>query len=317
MKFKAKIIFSFIFTILAGLLPLHSGDVNDDLTVHLSIDRESYNYNEPVILHISIRNNSSKTTSFEIFENTASTLPDFTTFQPVVFDLMGREAENIIPYRKENLPTSEVIKKMTRRKVSIGVNETFTCNVDLKKVYNLGSKTYRVRSYFVPDFTRRKIIYSVNELTFRIIKEDGKPFGGERTIAETRITPGEIVLLSLEAEKRKNWRNMFKYINLKEYIYSFHNFVRPYNDAGPRERIEILAKFRRFLARHRHDYIVHFNVVSEEIEKNRKYASVDAIVERYGVRKNERFKYMFRLEKRRNIWLINAVEATVLKGIGK
>ncbi len=317
MKLKLKILIFSILILPGAFLPVQSENLEKNLTVHLSIDTESFNYNEPVILHISIRNTSAKISSFEIYEDSNTDSPDFTTFQPIVFDLAGREAENIISYRKENRSTAEIIKKMSRRKVSIGANEIFTHSVDLKKVYNLHGGTYRVRSYFIPDFSQRQIIYSTNELVFRIVKEDKEPFGKKATPEERLITPGEIVMLSLEAEKRGHWQKMFKYINIEQYIYSFHDFVRPYNNGGPKERIEILEKFRRFLARHRHDYIVHFSIISEELEKDEKYAVVNTIVERYGVRKNERFKYMFRLEKRRNIWLINAVEATVLKGIGK
>lgn len=319
MKGRIKILSSIAALLAVLTVPLHSGDKADPMRVSLSIDQEAFGHDEAVILHVSIQNTSQKTVTFEIYEDKNVSMPDFTTFQPVVYDMEGREAENIIPYRKENRPTSEVIKKMKRRTVSLGTGETFTHDINLRRVYNLEKGIFRVRSYFIPDFKARNLIYSVNELTFRIIGDDRGPgpFGKEEMKRTTEITPGEIVLLCLEAEKREEWKRMFKYIEMKEFIYSYNNFVRPYNSAGPKERREILGKFKQFLARHRHDYIVNFTIADEEIEKNRKYATVTAVVERYGVRRNERYKYMYRLSREGSIWLLNAVEASVLKGIAK
>jgi len=308
-----------ILAILILLLQVSAGPVESDqdekqLKLYLTMDRENYSSSEEITIHISVRNISGKLAEFEIYEDSQPETPDFTTFQPIVFDLKGREAENIIPYRMENRTTADVIKSLKKRKITIGANETFTHDINIKKVYNLKEGHYRVKSYFIPNFSERYILYSENELSFHITAEDSGTFKKEIGGDDSTITPGEIVLLCLDAEKRKQWQKMLKYLNEQEYIYSFHRFVRPYNKAGPRERSEILISFRRFLARHRHDYIVNFNITREDLEPDKKFARVDAVVERYGPRKNEMFRYMYRLERRKNYWVINAVEATVLKG---
>ena len=50
-------------------------------------------------LKICIKNISGKKVSFKIYEGKKYNYPDFTTFQPYVYDIMGRNAELTVPYR--------------------------------------------------------------------------------------------------------------------------------------------------------------------------------------------------------------------------
>jgi len=119
----------------------------------------------------------------------------------------------------------------------------------------------------------------------------------------------------MDAEKNKNWSRMLKYINIEEFINSFSDFVKLYSRAGSFEKKEIEDKFSRFLSRERPDYILDFKITGEEIDSNGKFAHVNVIVDRFGVRITERYLYRFVLEKKEKLWLINSLEASVMKGI--
>ena len=46
-----------------------------------------------------------------------------------------------------------------------------------------------------------------------------------------------------------------------------------------------------------------------------KNAYVDVIADRFGVKRTDRYKYRYKLERYKNLWLVTDVEATIKKGI--
>ena len=64
-----------------------------DYQVYLRMDKQKFYDNERVVLKISIKNRSSVNNKFTVFENKMSGGPDYSTFQPVVYDMNGHEAE--------------------------------------------------------------------------------------------------------------------------------------------------------------------------------------------------------------------------------
>jgi hypothetical protein len=225
----------------------------------------------------------------------------------------GREIESIVQYRLQNRFTSDAISGMNPRSITLRSGETFTYSIDLRRVYSMApGKQYRVRCYFIPDFTRRNVLYSRNELSFALDERREKAFDRQAPVIAADITPSEIVLLTLEAEKKGHGERMLKYIDVEEYINTYSDFVRSYSQAGNLERQEILERFREYLTRPRGDYLIDYRVTGEELGGDVAY--VDAYVDRHGIRKNDTYRYRYALKKTRNMWLITGLEATYSKG---
>jgi len=289
-----------------------SGDVFD---VFLSMDKQIYSDTEEVNLRVSVKNISNDTAVFYVYED-KETNPSYTTFQPKVYDMRGKENENIIDYKRQSRYTVDMIDSMSKRAVQLGAGEIFTYTVDLGRVYKMQAGfSYRVRCYFVPDLGIRYVINGKNELTFLI--NGFKENAGQPVLYSINrdISPSETVLLALEAEKCSDMDRMLKYIDLEEFISIEPNFIRSYSTSGEIERQEILEKFRRYLLKPRYDYLIAFKIINEGIDQGHAY--VDVLAERYSVNKNDAYKYRFVLKKSRDfgtIWLITGLEASIFKG---
>jgi hypothetical protein len=228
----------------------------------------------------------------------------------------GREAEITVPYKIENQKISDLIKELDKRMVELAPGEMFIYTVNLKELYNLHMDTaYRIQSLFYPKFEETNILKSNNELTFKIIeaKQYNKP--SEVEAKDHTISPKEVILLILKAEKDREWNNWEKYINIEKYINAFPEFVQKYNRANFEEKAQVEKDFIKFVTRDRDDYLIDYKIVRESVEKDRKFAYVDVIVDRYGIRLTNRYKCRYKLEQYKNLWLITDEEATVIKGV--
>ncbi len=289
--------------------------------INVRLDKQFYFSNEKINLQIVVKNTSNYVNSFDIYDNKDMYDALFTTFQPVVYDYQGKMAENIVPYRLLRKKISTLLKYLHKRTVHLGSGESFMYSVDIRKIFKLHThKQYRLRSYFVPDFKKNIRVLSTNSLSF-IIKDErnntkrtGVIRRLKRHIAPQVLTPSEVIMLVLSAEKQR--RPFEKYIDLKKYIYAFPEFHKRYKMSDDQNRIQLEKEFVQFLYRERYDYIMKYRVVSETLMKNK--ASVIAIVHRNGIKKIVRYKYMFTLEKAspsQPFWLISNVEASVMRGV--
>ena len=287
---------------------------SETMSVNLSMERLTFSRDEPVPLRFSVKNVSSSPLSFDIWEKGKAPQPDYITFQPVVFDMNGREAEIIIPYRLENRGIGDIIKEYGRRKIDLGPGEEFIQTIDMRRVYNLvPDRKYRVKGYFIPSLERGVTLSSGNIITFT---RSGLSRAPERYLAgEIRheVSPSEVVLLALDAEKRGDWNRMLKYFEVEKYIHSFSEYVKIYTYADDIERRNIVNSFIRFLSRQRDDYLLDYKVFREEYDEDRKNAFVNVLVERFGTPKNETYDYRFTLERYRSLWLIVNLEVNVMK----
>ena len=293
---------------LKPLFPYKRDNPKSVFRVFLQMDRLSFEDNETVNLNMCIKNNSKRNKSFKVYDF------GYTTFQPVVYDISGREAEIIVSYRLMNRDITDVVKRCKYRVIELSPDETIIHSVNLKNIYNLKiGVEYRVRGFFSPDVKSLQAIPSENQLTFKIVKSRGfvKKSGIERM--SRSISPSEIVLLVLTAEKNRDWDNFYKYIKLESYINAFSNYVRIYNEADGKKRLKIIDDFIKFLSRRRSDYIVNFKILEESVLKERNIAYVDAEVTRFGPKKPFVYTYKYTLERFRNFWLIIDVEAIVRK----
>ncbi len=280
----------------------------------LRMDKIRFTEAEDVTLRVHIKNRSNEKASFTVYEGCKDG-PDYTTFQPVVFDMQGREIESIVPYRMAGKTTVEAAAECSRRTIQLNPGEGFIYPVDLTKLYKMRPDSeYRVKCYFLPDLSIPQVIYSENELEFSLysVKEQvsGRKDGGY----SREISPSEIVLLALTAEKNGNWENMVKYLNLEELIGSYPDYFKQYSSAGTHERAEIRERFIRFLSRERDDYLIDFEVLGTDYASDRRFAYVNADVGRFGAIRNVRYRYRYLLEKNEGMWQINSLEASIVKG---
>jgi hypothetical protein len=314
-----KIFIFFASLMLAMLVCIHaeSGVYEPDkLRVHLRLDKKVFYSDEAVILQVFVKNISEKKNFFEVYDTSDSESGEFVSFQPLVFDMKGREAEITVRYKLENRDVHDVIRGLDKRLVELAPGEVFVHSVDLKELYKLSMGTpYRLKSLFYPAFDDIGAIKSENELSFKIIEEKryNKP-DGVQTI-DRNISPQEVIVLTLSAEKNRNWDNFLKYVHVEKYINAYPEFIQKYIKANFNEKYQIEKEFIKYITRDRDDYLLDFKIMKEEFENSKKTAYVDVVEERFGARWNYRYRYRYTLEMYKNMWLITDEEVTYLKGV--
>mgnify|MGYP007042363884 CR=1 FL=1 len=282
--------------------------------VTISMDRYVFTEDDQVIVNMVIHNNSDKKESFRVYDTSARGNA-YTTFQPMVMDAGGREAESTVPHRMMNRDFKEVLRDIEPREVTLMPNETMLHTLNLKSVYDLDLNTeYRVKGYFYPDAMEKTVLMSENTLTFKIVRSPGQE---RRTVIagiRRELAPTEVVVLLLNAERDGNWNNFFKYLRAEKFINAYPQFVQLYSAADELEKLKIIEDFNKFLMRPRSDYIKDYSVIRESIRDDRTEAYVDVVVKRYAPRKPVSYRYRYTLEKYRDFWLCTDIEATVTKG---
>ena len=298
--------------------------MEESLLVYNRMERERFTSDENMMLTVCVKNISAAPVSFKIYSG-GSGIGDYITFQPVVFDRQGNEAETIVPYKMKNLSLQTIAASLTERIVTLDPGEIFSHAMAINSIYKIEKDVpYRIRSFFVPDaITGLEVIKSNNELSAimtdrgsrnvksGIIRE--KP---ER-IADRTMSPSEVIAIHLLAEKNRDTEKYIKYIDVPKYINSYSDYVRVYQLADDEEKRSVEEDFINFLSRERDDYILDFKIVQEEVENNQKISYVDVVAERFGARKPKWYQYRFSLEKDNNHWLITGLEATIMKGATK
>lgn len=291
-----------------------------DFKVIISLDKQLYYADEEIILKIHVRNSTLEKKTLVIYDKDDAEHVNYSTFQPIVFDMGGTEAEAIVPYRREAVKPEDELAKLTPRQVTLLPGETLTHRVNLLDLYTILEKTrYRVKGYFSPDCREKLIIASENELTFSrsAQRSDALP-SGMTPLRQGReyaraITPAEIVRLALMAEKDRDTSRLIKYFDIAKYINAYQQYANKYNRAEEDDRAKIEEEFLSYLCRPRSDYLLDFTVVSEDINSRTNSAVVDLLVNRYGGEAPERYRYRYTLEKSDTSWLIVYLEVTVLR----
>ncbi len=314
-----------LFTLLIILPLLQSGislfAVSDSsvFKLHIRLDRQYYFADEEIPLKIYVTNYSDEQDSFTIYDKRDRKKSNYTTFQPVVYDMAGREAEIIVPHVTENRDMEAIFKMIDKREVRLAPNEKIVHTVNLHDVYKLEpNRKYRVKGYFFPDYSEDVVIQSENHLVFTVREPNIPQIREKRQAVNRGLTPNEVILLVLDAEKSEEFQRMIKYLDISKYIKSYPNFVKIYQEANYNKKLQIEDDFITFLSKERDDYILDFSIVNEEIDTRNRTAYVDVVVDRFGFRRTNRYKYRYTLEKSsgvENLWLVTGIEATVMKGI--
>lgn len=287
------------------------------VSIFSRLDRQKYHSNEEITLEILIKNISNENIQFDVYDSSRTHYGLFTTFQPVVFDMQGREAELIVPYKQRNIPVEDILKHLHKRKVTLAPDETLKTSVDLNKLYNLetGIK-YRLRSFFIPDMQDGEVLDGDNEIFFTVTEYSPHAGKQDTNVSSRNLEPAEIVLLHLSAEKNNNRDNYIKSLQIEKYIQAYPEYMRSWLRADNVKKAEIEKEFIRKITGPRDDYLLDFKITGEEIVDDIAY--VDVIVTRFSPRVNHTFEYRYTLEKISGHgivqWLIIDLEATFMKG---
>lgn len=310
MSFRKLMIINLLFSAFFLYIPAGLTETNialSNYSIVLDLKKLSFNDNEPVILNISVINKTDKTQLVNMYDSI------YTTFQPIVFDNGGKEAELLVDYRLRNEKMNDIISKLKPRVIELANNEIFTYAVDLKKIYNLNNaQEYRVKAFFYPEAGNSLRILSDNELRFDIFNTTVKTVYDEKIKEIRDVSPSEVIVLMLNAEKECNWENYFKYIKLDSIIRAYPDYVRIYNNADDIKKQTILNDFKNYLKQKRSDYILEYKITNELVFSNNVF--VDALVKRFGSKSPFIYKYRYTMEKFDSLWLVSDVEATVIKG---
>ena len=291
--------------------------LKSSIRVIIRMDRLHFSPDDPVEVHVMLKNISSGTVSFVLYEDTDN-MVTYTSFQPMVADMDGRRPECLVAYDMEGKTDEDEAKRLISRKVELHPNEEFTTTLNLRNIYALHSGTrYRVRGFFIPSFPKKEMLKSDNEIAFRLTDENRPVPIQKQVIPHRPVTPSEVVLLMLESEKNENWDRMNNFIDHDSYIYSYPDFGRKYQQGNVYERASVRESFKNFISRKRKDYIVQYKVEGEVIEPEKDIATVDAVVDRNRENATDRYRYRFILKGNNSIWLVTGVEAIVLKGVKK
>ena len=288
----------------------------DKLRVFIRMDKSTYFADEDVIVQICVKNESERKNYFEVCDTSDRESGNYTSFQPVAYDMMGREAEIVVPYKVQNKNINDIVRNLDKRTVELAPGETFIHAVNLKDIFAFKLNTpYRLQSLVYPSIEEGIMIKSDNELLFKIIEEKRSNKPSEIDAIKRIVMPKEVISLTLTAEMNKDWDNYIKYIDIEKYINAFPEFIQIYERANFDDKSRIEKDFIRHLTRDRDDYLLSYNIIKQEIENNRKIAYVDVETSRFGIRWSHRYRYRYTLEQYKNMWLITDLDATAIKGV--
>lgn len=286
------------------------------LKLYIKLDKRNFFSDERVMLRMRVKNESGNKVFFHVYDTLQDNSQDYSTFQPVVFDMTGHEAETTVEHKLKEHPVEKIIGSLEPRMVELGPGESIEHKIDVKTLYNLDlNKNYRIKAYFFPNFENSGVIKSGNELIFKIIAEKHLNKVSRVDSVKRGISPQEIILLLLNAEKHKDWNRFLKYVNIEKFIHTYPDFVRRYRTASADDKDSIEQEFCNYLARERDDYLMKFKILKQDIENDDQIAYVEVMVDRYGIKRTNRYKYRYKLERYNDSWLIVDMDATIQKGI--
>ncbi len=313
-----------LIAVLCGVNSFTAEPADEAFLVYNRLERDHFKSDTTVRLSICIKNISSTSASFKIYSG-GPEIGDYLTFQPVVFDNQGNEAETIVPYKMKNQNLMEVSKTLKERAILLDPGEVFTHSISLNTIYKLENDVpYRVRSFFFPDLLAQQVVLKSNNEVSLVVSDRGLGTVKTGIIRERpeieldrTMAPSEVVIIHLLGEKNREMNKFIKYIDIKKYINSYSDYIRLYQLADDDEKRTIEDDFISYLSRERSDYILDFKITQEEVENNKKISYVDVVVDRFNPRRTKRFRYRYTLEKENDHWLITGLEATIMKGIAR
>lgn len=284
------------------------------LKIFIKMDKRTFYSDESVIVKVFVRNISSENVFYYVYSSLKTIPSDNTTFQPVVIDSKGREAAYITNHRRANIPIADILTKLNKRLVELAPGDSNLYEIPLTQIFELQlNSSYRLVLNFFPDISKTDVIRSSNVINFKIIQERRLTHGFPSDTINRKLSPKEIIRLMLSSEKEHDWENYIKFINIEKFINVYPQFIQQFANNDFQEKQTIIKSFINYLLTTRPDSIINFQIINEEYSDQN--AFVDVNIERFGIKKTNRYRYRFTLEKNDSIWLVTDLEVSMLKGI--
>lgn len=300
-----KIVLTVVFILLAVAIYPEGGDY---LKVTIVSPKVSYDENDDIIVYCIVHNTADVPVEFTVYD-----MP-YTTFQPVLYTMDGKEAPLKVEYRLKNIPTAQILGNEQGRTIILQPDEKFVYTAYCNYFYSLTkNEKYRVKAYFYPDAKDAYVIKSANELTIKVLPVPEFAMRTGIIKHERKIAPSEVVMLALMAEKNKQWQNVIKYINIEKFIYAYSEFAKRYSTTNDYERLIVQQDFINFITKERPDYLIDFSIIGEQIIPQTNVAYVDVKVKRWGPRFPATMKYRYTLEPYKDLWVIVNLDASIVK----
>lgn len=323
MKYKLLFVFFiFIFSIKSqSFRNVHGSFTIDDIQKGISfeifLDRNLYEESETIPIYFKVKNIGYETFRFYLQQ-------DYNT--SFGLEIINERGEDIssqlkISYTKE-FDLSSIQKNKIEDLEGNPVKEILLHpEEELVKTYyitRIPSGNYTLIGYFKPipfdpRYEKNLRFISKNSVQIFIQKEKSVyKFEDEIDLQKEAIpSPAETIYLFLMAEYHKNWDNYLKYIELKEFIFSYEFFSNQYENSNPKEKQNLLNKFKKFLTNQNVDPLLSFKIKKVEyLEKDQ--AKVFVEVKRGTLNYKVLYLYEYFLKKKQ-VWKITGVLVSILK----
>ncbi|TGK14683.1 hypothetical protein EHO61_16535 [Leptospira fluminis] len=269
--------------------------------VDLKLPKIQYRENEPVKVHVSVRNTGNEV--LRIFPYGK----DLRSFQVVVRDEDGRTVSR----QEEEISGDPILKRRNRvenlvgdevKEIILHKDETFSKEIRLDRLYQLETgRKYFVTAYFYPNISeyRDHFIRSENHPYFSIEERrkdwvlPGIPY---QDPVSDGMEPEEVIHLFLGAEKKGNWKLHFKWIDFPEYVQAYDRFSREWVQSEESEKDFILEEFRKFLMENRAGMLQYYKILGVE-KINPNLSKVKVAVERRLNKIPVRYEYEYTLRR--------------------
>ena len=286
--------------------------------------KQSFREGEDIYLFASVTNTSKEVVRFFPSNKTDDTFRLLIKDEDEqVLNQFGLEEKDRYDSKLKRRTTTEDFSGGRSKEVSLHPGETFTKRIEISKNYPLSmNKTYSVVLFVYPNVLENDTVFhrSANSIFFQILpknlyKVEESPISSHSSLETDGISPEEVVFLFLAAEKKKNWKEFYKWIQLNEFVLSYDDYSQNFLQANDSDRNVILEDFKKYLQTSPGGSLQFFQLQKKE-EDSSKVSRVTVIADRKMGKSTHRYEYVYTLFKEvlpNGYWKIQNVTAKVIR----
>lgn len=301
---KNKVLFLVIIQL---LLPALYGAFAVELNARL-YDRTVYTPETPILVHISLKNDTPTPYRFNAAENRLFNL-DFD-----VRNLRNQRLEHSEYFKLERNSSQRVFY----REVILLEGEAYSFIADLSQFIEIDVPgVYTVTTLFYPDLQRSDASPGVESNTLTLqIHPDLQEVPAYRQLLDMetgeilsreKLPPDEVVTYMLNARQKSQWPKFFLYLDLEQLMMIDGRIRMQYRDASAEERYQMLEDYRNSLMNREADEDI-LLIPSDFTITHTSYTQANAQVEAiqtFDYRDySEKRKYTYQLHRDEGYWMI-------------
>ena len=243
MKFFYLFLFIFLFS------QKNESDKNfkNQIIVKVQNTKESYFFNEDILLKIKIINDTKNNIRFYLYDN---------SYKNFIFNLLNEK--NLLEKNFNYLAWMDNKNSLSQKKrlVELKNNESFTIEINLSDffLFKNFNKDYFFEGKF---FLNSDIYFSVNIIPFKIkinkiaLKDKNTNIQTNNKLIE-KWAPHKVIENMLIYQKKNSWNLYFDFIHLPDYLindYKNSDFYKRYFSSYENEKNSIFEQFKSFLTK--------------------------------------------------------------------